>query len=235
VIVVFASSYDLSASSLVARWADYNASLLTCDDLSVTGWRDYLHSQQTSTAVVSGRVVPVEEIRGVLIRWPGVFEPELVKIAPADRGYVAREMMAFLVSWLSRLKCPVINQPTPVNLTGPAWRLEQWTYVAARLGIPVQTAKRHVSYHSDGDGQNLNPSTAIVTVVGERCFGDVEAPLLAQSSKLAKAANVSLLNVAFSGTTAGSYFAGADLMPTLSAETTEAVLELLLQKESENS
>lgn len=234
-IVVFASSYDQSASSLVARWAHYNASLLTCDDLSVAGWRDYLHSPVTSTAVISGRVVAVQEIRGVLIRWPGVFEPELVKIAPADRGYVAREMMAFLVSWLSRLKCPVINQPTPVNLTGPAWRLEQWTNVAAQLGIPVRTAKRNVSYHRAGDEQNLNPGTAIVTVVGERCFGNVEEPLLAQSSKLAKAANVSLLNVAFSGPTAGSYFAGADLLPTLSDETTEAVLELLQGKESENS
>ena len=126
--------------------------------------------------MVSGRVVAVEEITGVLIRWPGVFEPELVKIAPADRGYVAREMMAFLVSWLSRLKCPVINQPTPVNLTGPAWRLEQWTYVAAGLGIPVRTAKRHVCYKLAGDQQTLNPGTGIVTVVGERCFGDVEAP-----------------------------------------------------------
>lgn len=231
-IVVFASSYDLSASSLVARWAHYNASLLTCDDLSVAGWRDYLHSQEASTAVVSGRVVAVEEIRGVLIRWPGVFEPELVKIAPADRGYVAREMMAFLVSWLSRLRCPVINQPTPVNLTGPAWRLEQWTYVAARLGIPVRTAKRHVCYHLAGDGQTLNPGTGIVTVVGERCFGDVEGPLLEQSYRLAKAANISLLNVAFSGSTAGSYFVGADLLPSLSDETTEAVLQLLLMQES---
>jgi hypothetical protein len=149
VIVIFASRYDLSASSLAERWTHHNASLLTCDDLSVAGWRHYLNSEEVSTAVVSGRVVPVNDITGVLIRWPAVFEQELTNISLADRSYVSREMMAFLVSWFSSLGCPVINHPTPVNLTGPAWRVEQWNYVAARLGIPVRTTRRHVARNPD--------------------------------------------------------------------------------------
>jgi hypothetical protein len=47
-------------------------------------------------------------------------------------------MKAFLLSWLSQLNCLVLNRPTPLCLSGPSWRPEQWTYAAAQLGIPVQ-------------------------------------------------------------------------------------------------
>ena len=95
-IVIFASSWDESAATLAARWASHHASLLTSDDLSRAGWRHHLGSPETSTAVVAGRIVPVQEITGVLIRWPGVFAPELTQIVETDRDYVAEEMRAFL-------------------------------------------------------------------------------------------------------------------------------------------
>jgi len=72
-IVIFASRYDQSAYSLAARWADHNASVITCDNLSITGWRHYLHSEVDSRAVIGGRVCPVQEIKGVFTRWPGGF------------------------------------------------------------------------------------------------------------------------------------------------------------------
>lgn len=231
-IVIFASRYDVSSVSLAARWADHNTNLLTCDDLSVVGWRHDLQSPAASKAVVAGSVIPVDAIKGVLIRWPGVFAQELTQITPADRDYVAREMMAFLVSWFTTLHCPVINQPTPVNLTGPAWRLEQWTHAASQIGIPVQEAQRDVVLGSD----NIEPSpplkTTNVTVVGEYCFGEVDESLRDQSVRLAKLAGVSLLNVSFSGPEANSTFVGADLMPKLSVETEDAVLKLLLRTEA---
>jgi hypothetical protein len=229
VIVIFASRYDLSATSLVARWADQDASLLTCDDLSVAGWRHYLNPNESSVAVINGRTVPVEEIKGVLIRWPAVFEQELTGIIPADRSYIAREMMAFLVSWFSSLKCPVINDPTPVNLTGPAWRPEQWAWAAAKLGIPVRKTRRHVARSAEDATQDQTPARTTVTVVGTRCFGQVEEPLLAQARRLADAAGVIFVNVSFSGPEADSFFAGVDLLPNLSEEASDAVLELLLR------
>ena len=195
----------------------------------MAGWRHYLNSKNSSTAVVDGSAVSAENITGVLIRWPGVFEQELTTIQIADRSYVAREMMAFLVSWFSSLKCPVINYPSPVNLTGPAWRLEQWTYAAAKLGIPVRRALRHVSYKGDQKEQEELPVKVNVTVVGDRCFGQVDEALRKQSSRLAKAAGVSLLGVSFSGPEAGSLFTGADLLPQLSGEVEDAVLDLLIQ------
>lgn len=231
-IVIFASRFDKSASSLAERWKTYDASLLTCDDLSVAGWRHCLNSEDTQFAVISGQIVEADDIHAILIRWPGVFAQELIQIAAHDRDYVASEMMAFLVSWFSSLPCPVINKPTPVNLTGPAWRLEQWTYAAAQLGIPVNPARRHVSR----DAVNLEPATkpaaATVTVVGDSCFGTVEPPLLEQSRQLARAADVSVLKVGFSGPEAGSVLVGVDLVPDLTDETTDAVLELLLGQEA---
>jgi hypothetical protein len=231
VIVIFASSYDTSAASLAAKWAANNASLLTCDDLSRSGWRHYLGSQETSTAVISSRVVPVAEITGVLIRWPGVFAQELIQIDDADRNYVAGEMTAFLISWLTNLSCPVINRPTPLNLTGPAWRTEQWTYAASRLGIPVHTVHRHVGNNANQPrAEDLFSNPASVTVVGERCFGNVDEDLFRQARCLAEAANVSVLKVYFSGPEPGAFLAGTDLIPDLTDEVADAVLELLLRE-----
>jgi hypothetical protein len=41
-LVVVASRYDETARSLVDRWAKQEARLLTCEDLSVVGWRHSL-------------------------------------------------------------------------------------------------------------------------------------------------------------------------------------------------
>ncbi len=231
-ILIFASRYDPSSESLAERWSEHNATLLTTADLSSVGWRHYLQSRAASTAVVGGRIIPVQEIKGVLIRWPGVFPQELTQIIPADRDYVAKEMMAFLVSWFLKMKCPVINQPSPVCLTGPAWRGEQWTYAAAQIGIPVQKALRHVVMGSDNVEPPSPASSTSVTVVGNRCFGEVEEKLCERSVKLAKAAGVTLLRVSYSGPEVNSFFIGADLMPKLDGETEDAVLELLLKEEA---
>ena len=230
-IVIFASQFDKSASSLAERWKNYDASLLTCDDLSVAGWRHFLNAADSDFAVVGGQIVDVSDIDAVLIRWPGVFAPELIQIAAHDRDYVANEMMAFLVSWFWSLTCPVINKPTPVNLTGPPWRLEQWTHAATRLAIPVKTARRHVARNMNA-GPAPAPADATVIVVGDRSFGDVEPLLLDQAQQLARAAGVSLLKVGFSGPEVGSFLTGVDLLPDLTDEATDAILDLLIQREA---
>ena len=97
-LVVVASRYDEIARSLVDRWAKQEARLLTCEDLSVVGWRHSLRSVGgdsspllDSTAVIDKQVVRVEEISGVLTRLSYVFEQELLHIVPGDRVYVAAE------------------------------------------------------------------------------------------------------------------------------------------------
>ena len=102
-IVIFGSAFDRSLLSLVERWKTHDARLMTCADLSSPGWRHFLGSKTRSRSVVHGRTVRNDSIQGVLIRWPGVFPQELPHIIAADREYVAQEMTAFLVSWLSSL------------------------------------------------------------------------------------------------------------------------------------
>jgi hypothetical protein len=231
VIVIFSSNYDQSASSLAARWSDYDASLLTCDDLSLAGWRHFLDLAADHKAIVGTKSVCVDEITGVLIRWPGVFPQELTHIVAEDRTYVAGEMMAFLVSWFLSLRCPVINRPTPLNLAGPAWRVEQWTHVAAQLGIPVRTTHRHISLNQDGPpAKNGHGMRVSVIVAGNHCFGSTDATLVSQARALASAAGASLLEVTFSVDERGSFFTSANLIPEIDGDVADAVLASLNDK-----
>jgi hypothetical protein len=219
VIVILASRNDELAQSLITRWQPYDAVLLTCADLSVRGWRDSL-GLAASTAVVGGREIAQEEIRGVLTRVPGIFEQELLHIISADRAYVAAEMTAFLTSWLSRLACPILNRPTPTSLSGPYWRPEQWTAVAARLGIPVCPVQRHVALASAGAPMQyiVEPGEVSVTIVGDRCFGSGNEEMMRHASRLAQAVKVNFLTVHFSSIASGALFLRANVWPDLSSD-----------------
>ncbi len=227
-IVIFASPFDSHAKRLAAVWSDHDVKILSSRDLSSIGWRHYVGCADKGSAVVSGEVVSVETITGVLIRWPGVFVQELTHISQADREYVAGEMTAFLVSWLSALKCPVINRPTPLQLTGPPWRREQWIHAAARSGIPVRAYNREVTRITEPTAEKVAPvPSTIVTVVGSRRFGSANAALLEKAGRLAELAGVCLLQVGFDTSSDEAHFANANLTPDIDGEVAEAVLNIL--------
>ena len=94
--LVVAGRHDGQARDLVERWS--GAGLLTCEDLSVAGWRYTLGEPESSTLVIGGRRIAANEIAGVLTRLSHVPEHELFRIAREDRRYVAAEMTAFLRS-----------------------------------------------------------------------------------------------------------------------------------------
>jgi hypothetical protein len=195
----------------------------------VAGWRYSPQAPEESAAVIEGQVVAVKDIDAVFTRLPCVFDYDLVQIVRADRAYVATEMTAFLTSWLDELTCLVLNRPTPACLAGPNWRVEQWVYTAARIGIPVQSVRRYRTSAADNapDGRGSPPVS--VTVIGERCFGAVVPSLAQQARRLASAANVDLLGVHFSGPDEGALFVGADLFPDVNDDTlASAILEYLL-------
>lgn len=226
-LVIIASRHDGVARRLADRRAAHEAALLTCEDLSAAGWCHPVGAASRSTAVVGGRVVAVEGITGVLTRRPYVVEQELGHIVPADRAYVASEMTAFLLSWLSSLECPVLNRPTPSGLSGPNWWPEQWTYAAAQFGLPVRPVRRRAVLADDAPAA-ADPPPLTVTVVGERCIGPVDPALAAQARRFARAVGVDLLAVHFSGPEPGADFLGADLWPDASApEIADAAFEYL--------
>jgi hypothetical protein len=230
VLVVVGSRHDPGARKIVKQWESSGAALLTCEDLSSPGWRYYPTDRRASRAVIGERVVSDEDIRGVLVRRPQVLHQELPYIAAADGEFVAAEMTAFLLAWLSHLPCPVLNRPRGTSLCGPDWRPAQWTHAAAVLGIPVEPARRQIPAPANINDHALNDRTKVeAVIVGERCLGDVSADQAAGARKLAVAAGVGLLTVWFAVRDGESRFIAASAMSSLAdAHVAEAVREHLL-------
>jgi hypothetical protein len=231
-IIILASRWDPSAEAMAACWAHRPVGVMTPQDLCVSGWRQHLGvgksaRNSSDVAVAQRRLLPQREITGVLTRLPWVTDGEVLEVVAHDRGYVATEMTAFLLFWLSRLRCPVLNRPTPTCLSGPYWRAEKWVHVAARAGIPVQAVRRDT--RSESAPNALPPTMPVaVTVVGRRIFGEAHPELLNQSRRLAELADVALLTVRFAGAERGAAFIGADTFPALDDERfKEAALEYL--------
>lgn len=199
-LIVLASRSDRAAAALVERWSPHGARLLTPADLSIAGWRFRPGSSHAGdSAVAQGRPLAVDEIGAVVTRLPLVFEQDLDHIAPADRAYVAAEMSAFLLAWLTALPCPVLNRPTATCLSGPFWRPEQWVYTAAGLGIPVAPVRRKVTLGAAAapDAAPLTSGT-VITLVDGHSVAPAEPLLVDRARRLAAAAGTALLAVEFS-------------------------------------
>lgn len=227
-LLVLASQGDEAARALVQQWSAQGAALLTPDSLSAEGWRYGDIPPGDWRVNVEGTLVSGEHLRGVLVRLPGVPEAELWRIRPAERTYVATEMTAFLLAWLSRLPCPVLNRPTPGCLAGPGWRPEQWLHMAARVGIPVTPVRRA----TDTPGSYVLPEQALrphssVSVVGEHCLGSSSPLMEHYARRLARVAGVELLSVQFAGSCDNPLVAGVSLWPELHAP---RMPELLLRR-----
>jgi hypothetical protein len=231
-IVILASRWDKTAAD-IAACCDRPVTIMTCQDLCTSGWRQHLGARHTGTrhvgaepldiAVAGRQLIPQREVTGVLTRLPGVTADELIEIAPQDRSYVAAEMTAFLLFWLSRLTCPVMNRPTPMCLAGPFWRAEKWVHAAARSGIPVQPIRRNTGFRSRAKAA-LPVTSRAVTVIGKQIFGDADDKLLHQAKLLAQLAQVAMLTVHFSGAERGAAFLGADTFPDLREDRLKAAV-----------
>jgi hypothetical protein len=233
-IVIAANRWDPTPKALVSRWGEHHAAVVTAEDLSQAGWRQHSNGIERNTAVLGGKLVPQAEVTGVLTLLPCVFAEELVDIAPEDRSYVAAEMTAFLLFWLSRLQyqCPVLNRPTSSCLSGPSWRREKWIHAAAQAGIPVQALHRHTALPTSVEEEATHGSVT-VTVVGKCTFGEVEPDLQRQARCLADLAGVELLAVRFSGPERGATFVSADSVPDFSDDgLADAVLAYLRDRQA---
>lgn len=218
-LVVLASRGDTAARAWVERQSDWGATLLTPADLSVAGWRHRVGNLRDSRAVLGGEAIAPDAISGVLTRLPRVFEPELTHIVPADRTYVAAEMTAFLTSWLSELPCRMLNRPSPISLMGPSWPSPRWIHAAAQLGMAVRPAGTASPEFPPSDA-------ATVTVIGDRCVGEVDPELSRKARHLARAAARDLLVACFAHPGADAAFVGAHFWADLRVPAiADAILE----------
>jgi hypothetical protein len=225
-LVVFGSDDDAESRAIVAQWAPWGAVLCTPDDLSTAGWRHSVGAPEAGIAVAGGRAVPVAEITGVLTRLQSIRPDMLGHIDTADRDYVASEMTAFLIAFISTLRCKVLNPPSAGALSGPGWRQEQWIQAAARAGIPVCTRHRHVRR-----GTSAGPELAAdveTVVIGDCVFGLANAQLADWARSLSRATGAAMLGLGFKRQANGFALAAVDVSPTLNApEKLDAAREYL--------
>jgi hypothetical protein len=215
-IVIISTQWNQTPRLLASRWTHRAVGILTPQDLSVPGWHQRGNAWDSGAVVVEQNLLAQKEISGVLTLLPCVSAEELADIAPADREYVATEMTAFLLFWLSQLQCPVLNRPTPTCLSGPYWRREKWVSVASQAGIPAGRVVRYTSLSGYSPEPEPAGTTTRVTVIGARVFGTSDPTLQQQAKRLARLAGVEMLTVRFSGPESGAHFVGADLSPDLS-------------------
>jgi hypothetical protein len=220
-ILVLASHRDLQARHVVDAWRAHGARLVTLADLSRAGWRYYLGDAGDGVAVASDQLVPTAEIAGVLTRIPWVTPDDLPHVVESDRAYVAAEIAAFLIAWLSQLACPVINRPATNSLMGAPHASEGWAALAARAGLRLAHARRTFPAPPE---PAWPPSAVTVSVLGERWFGDVDPALGAQACRLAAVAGIELIAVTFDGRAADATFLGAHLWPDISEPALAAAL-----------
>jgi len=176
-----ASRHDRVAQAVVRAWSRQGAALLGAEDLLAPGWVVRPGHGERDVAVVAGERVPVRRIRAVLTRRPAVVVEELGAIRSEDRAYVAAEINAFLVAWLSGLPCRVFNRPTPTSLCGPGWTTLQWQAAAARAGLPFEPAP-------------TTPTRTLV-VCGSQVLGTRSPSWRARALALAREAGVDLLEL----------------------------------------
>jgi hypothetical protein len=149
------------------------------------------------------------------LQW--VWEGELVDIVADDRAYVAAEMSAFLVFWLTGLSCLILNRPTANSLNGSGWGRERWNFAASKAGMRVNPIRRRgsVASASIGDEEVHGLKQVSVTVVGDQCLGDADKALLGQARRLANIAKMDFLAVQFSSAEANAAFVGVNIFPDI--------------------
>ena len=207
-LVVLAYANDAGARSLVQRWraANIDAGLLTCSDLSRKGWVYRSSDPIGGRAVIEGSVIRTRDIRGVVTRMPAAAPAELEHVHEVDRSYATSEMQAFLLAWLSSLRCPVLNRPTPESLCGLSLHAATWVRRALRLGLATVPVRRRFEPGADVLAHQIRvtPSSVAVDVVADHAFpsaspvaGKVPDAFARAALALARDAGVEVLRVYF--------------------------------------
>jgi hypothetical protein len=206
-LLVLGSALDDAPSLLVQRWrrAGRDVALVTPADLSRPGWRLRCGRPAESTAALAECVLAGPDIEGIVSALAVISPYDLAHIADGDRDYVAQEMSAFLLAWMTELACPVIDRPTAVSLAGCGRSAFEWAEIAHRQGLFADP---------------LWPGeTTGVTVVGGRAADHSrDGPLAAAAVTIAAAAERSLVTLRFAAGAASPTVVGADARPEVGDE-----------------
>lgn len=164
-----------------------HGAVLTPGDFVAPGWVLPFPHWEEGQAIVDGRAIPVGQITAIITRLSGVALSDLTSVREADQCFAAREIRALLSAWLTQCRCPVINTPSGLSLSGE---------VAAPTAMPrgvsaasrVMPGVRHLSisivagqvvelYSTAGATLNVALSSSVVARISEWA-ATVETPLV---------------------------------------------------------
>jgi hypothetical protein len=181
------------------------------------GWQHRLGNDDAPSVqftLADGRVIRSSEIRGVLNRIAGL-SPHLVRrLVPGDQSYALQEWTALHISWLSALEVPVLNRPVMQGLCG-AWRHEsEWTWLAARAGLPAMPFRQDGLPRLRPARLAISRQTRPVFVVDGRVVGgDLSAATATACASMAHLSSTRLLGIELDA--AGDTFVNASPRPDL--------------------
>lgn len=199
--------------------------MITAEALSLADeWEHRIEGDAASVRfrLQDGRAFEGSALRGVLNRLYTAPTWHWRAATKVDQEYVQQELIAFFLSWLNALPCPVVNRPTPQGLCG-RWRSEsEWVCLAQRAGLPVAPYRQSSYDRIDemrGEKRLVTPgaSTRTVIIVGGTVAGtSVPDDLKEACLRFAKESETSLIGLDFVDGAAGPWtFAGANPMPDL--------------------
>jgi len=218
-LLIIGGSNDAEARSAVAhlntRPGPQRAALLDATDLSHQGWRLLAKYPRVGSIVAEGKVLPISDVTGVLVRRLAVYPEELQHVHEDDRAYVASEMTALLAWWLRVVPVPVLNRPAGGVLCGPARRPEQWRVAARNLGFPVVRLRREATRPPI-----LPAIHTEIVAVGDEVVGNAPQAQVDCVLALSREANAALLYAGFDEVGA---LVTVHALPRLSVELVEAL------------
>jgi hypothetical protein len=221
VLLIIANAYDNPARALSRLCRDEPTLLLTPRDLSREGWQYHVGSIDQGWVVASGTRIRTRDIRGVVTRLAWIDPRELEHIVREEREYVAAEMSAVLLAWISELRCRVVNRPSTTCLCGPGWSIAEWETAAVRAGIAVMRDKAR-----GGD-------TVPITIAGNEILGPAPADLKGGLVRLAQLAGVEFVTVHLNAREPA--LERVDLWPDVSDSTTAGALLKLFDVDADQA
>ncbi len=136
-ILIITNIIDENAPSLLKKFPKGEAVMLTSRVLSDTLLNVNVNDFYNLRIKIDGNELCVKDITGVVTLIPSIMPQELIHINEKDRDYVCSEMNAFLIYFLSELKCLKVNKPSCNCLSGFNHDMIYWSHMAESLKIPV--------------------------------------------------------------------------------------------------
>lgn len=107
---------------------------------------------RTRIRLADGRTIDSDDLSGVLNRLVELPSEHLKLARAADSEYASQEILAFFMSWLHGLPCPVLNPPTSQGLSGRWRHPSEWAWLAGRAGMELRPFRQSTRRPHDAPG-----------------------------------------------------------------------------------